>query len=74
MCANRDCRVCGQVEVGESKGEDKFQGVREMSEERARHIQKAIKAQASTEFGSVQQPSSPWPELATNRTSSGSCG
>ena len=55
LCAFRDNCVCEQIEVGDQKGQQKFQRACEMSPDQANHLLKAVKAQASTEFGSIQQ-------------------
>jgi 1,2-phenylacetyl-CoA epoxidase catalytic subunit len=55
LCALRECGMCGVVECGERKGEAKYTRVAEMPEEQARHLFAMIRAQASTEFGSIQQ-------------------
>lgn len=55
LCAYRDNCVCKEIEVGAQKGQQKFERACEMSSEQANHLLKAVKAQASTEFGSIQQ-------------------
>jgi len=55
LCAYRQCGMCGEIEVGDDKGKPKFQKAPEMTEKQAFHLLKAIQAQASTEFGSIQQ-------------------
>jgi 1,2-phenylacetyl-CoA epoxidase catalytic subunit len=55
LCAHRECGMCGVIEVGDMKGEPKYKNACEMDPEQAGHLLGAIRAQASTEFGSIQQ-------------------
>ena len=55
LCAHRECGMCGVIEVGDDKGKPKHQQACTMGEEQAHHLLGAIRAQASTEFGSIQQ-------------------
>lgn len=55
LCAYRDNCVCAKIEHGSEAGQEKYQRACEMSTEQANHLLKAVKAQASTEFGSIQQ-------------------
>jgi 1,2-phenylacetyl-CoA epoxidase catalytic subunit len=55
LCAYRQCGMCGVIEVGDLKGKPKFGKAAEMNEQQAAQILKAIRAQASTELGSIQQ-------------------
>ncbi len=55
LCALNDCSVCPHIEVGVDKGKPKFTSACEMNKEQADHLLKAVKAQASTELGSIQQ-------------------
>jgi len=55
LCAYYDCSVCPNVEVGMHQGREKFTSARQMNQEQADHLLKAVKAQASTELGSIQQ-------------------
>lgn len=55
LCAYREQGVCGHIEVGEEAGKPKYTRACQMSPEQAGHLLKAVKAQASTEFGSIQQ-------------------
>lgn len=55
LCAYREQGICGHIEVGDDKGKPKYQKACDMSPEQANHLLKAVKAQASTEFGSIQQ-------------------
>lgn len=55
LCAFRELGMCGEVECGEHKGKPKATKPSELSEEQAHHLLGAIRAQASTEFGSIQQ-------------------
>jgi 1,2-phenylacetyl-CoA epoxidase catalytic subunit/predicted N-acetyltransferase YhbS len=55
LCAYRDDCICAKIEHGTEAGQEKYQRACEMSTEQANHLLKAVKAQASTEFGSIQQ-------------------
>ncbi len=55
LCAFREKGICGQVECGADEGKPKATKPSELSEEQARYLLGAIRAQASTEFGSIQQ-------------------
>ena len=55
LCAYRDDCICAKIEHGSEAGQEKYQRACEMSTEQANHLLKAVKAQASTEFGSIQQ-------------------
>lgn len=55
LCAYREQGICGHIEVGDEAGKPKYQRACEMSPQQAGHLLKAVKAQASTEFGSIQQ-------------------
>lgn len=55
LCAYREMGVCGEIECGARKGEKKATKPSELDEDQARHLIGAIRAQASTEFGSIQQ-------------------
>jgi 1,2-phenylacetyl-CoA epoxidase catalytic subunit len=55
LCAFRELGMCTEIECGEFKGKPKYQRASEMHPEQAHHLFGAIKAQASTEFGSIQQ-------------------
>lgn len=55
LCAYREMGVCGNVECGEKKGQPKATKPSELDEDQARYLLGAIRAQASTEFGSIQQ-------------------
>jgi benzoyl-CoA 2,3-dioxygenase component B len=55
LCAHRECGMCGVIEVGDEQGKPKYQKACGMGEEQAHHLLGAIRAQASTEFGSIQQ-------------------
>ena len=55
LCAHRECGMCTTIEVGDEKGKPKFTRAGDMSEEQGHHLLAAIRAQASTEFGSIQQ-------------------
>ncbi len=55
LCAYREMGMCGEIEVGDEKGKPKYARASEMHPEQAHHLFGAIKAQASTEFGSIQQ-------------------
>src|SRR5437870_2663906 len=55
LCAKIAEDIPTQIEVGERKGEAKALAPRDLPEEAAQHLLMQIKAQASTEFGSIQQ-------------------
>lgn len=55
LCAYRELGMCNEVECGDLKGQPKFERAGEMEEQQAAHVLGAIRAQASTEFGSIQQ-------------------
>jgi 1,2-phenylacetyl-CoA epoxidase catalytic subunit len=55
LCAKIAEDIPAEIEVGDRKGEAKALAPRELPEEAAQHLLTAIKAQASTEFGSIQQ-------------------
>ena len=55
LCAYRELGMCAEIEVGVEKGRPKYQKASEMAPEQAHHLYGAIRAQASTEFGSIQQ-------------------
>jgi 1,2-phenylacetyl-CoA epoxidase catalytic subunit len=55
LCAYRELGMCNEIECGEAQGEKKFQRSSKMNPNQAGHLLGAIQAQASTEFGSIQQ-------------------
>jgi 1,2-phenylacetyl-CoA epoxidase catalytic subunit len=55
LCAFRQMGMCTEIECGELKGKPKFERPSQMTPALADHLLKAIKAQASTELGSIQQ-------------------
>ena len=55
LCAYRECGMPCSIEVGEDTGKPKFNRACDMKPEAAHHLVGAIRAQASTEFGSIQQ-------------------
>jgi 1,2-phenylacetyl-CoA epoxidase catalytic subunit len=55
LCAYRQLGMCTEIECGEFKGKPKYQRAAEMQPEQAHHLLAAVRAQASTEFGSIQQ-------------------
>jgi benzoyl-CoA 2,3-dioxygenase component B len=55
LCAKMECGTPDTISVGEHAGEKKRLTPGEMSEEEAKHLLAIIRAQASTEFGSIQQ-------------------
>jgi 1,2-phenylacetyl-CoA epoxidase catalytic subunit len=55
LCAYRELGMCQEIEVGAEQGKPKFTRAAAMHPEQAHHLFSAIKAQASTEFGSIQQ-------------------
>jgi len=55
LCAYREMGMCGEVECGADQGKPKPRRASELPEEAQQHLYGAIRAQASTEFGSIQQ-------------------
>ncbi len=55
LCAFRELGMCDEIECGAMKGRPKFTRSDAMEPEQASHLLAAIRAQASTEFGSIQQ-------------------
>src|SRR5207247_9651251 len=55
LCAKIAEDIPNEIEVGDRKGLQKARAPKELPEEAAKHLLTAIKAQASTEFGSIQQ-------------------
>lgn len=55
LCAFREMGMCTEIECGDLKGKPKYTQACEMMPEQAGHLLGAIRAQASTEFGSIQQ-------------------
>lgn len=55
LCAYRELGMCNEIECGAMEGQPKFQQAEQMEQTQAGHLLGAIKAQASTEFGSIQQ-------------------
>ena len=55
LCAYRQAGMCDTIECGDMKGRPKFGRATEMTPQLADHLLKAVKAQASTELGSIQQ-------------------
>lgn len=55
LCAYRQLGMCTEIECGDLKGKPKYARAAEMVPEQAHHLLGAIRAQASTEFGSIQQ-------------------
>jgi 1,2-phenylacetyl-CoA epoxidase catalytic subunit len=55
LCAYREMGMCTEIECGDAKGKPKFTRAGDMNPEQAHHLHGAIRAQASTEFGSIQQ-------------------
>jgi len=55
LCAKMEVGMGDTIEVGDKKGQPRMTKPSEMGEEPARHLLTIIRAQASTEFGSIQQ-------------------
>ncbi|MEY4070893.1 MAG: hypothetical protein RL721_1507 [Candidatus Eisenbacteria bacterium] len=55
LCAKMEIGTSDVIQVGEQKGEKKRLEPDQLTEDQARHLLAIIKAQASTEFGSIQQ-------------------
>ncbi len=54
-CAYRELGICDEIECGDLKGQPKFTRAADLDPKQAAHLLGAITAQASTEFGSIQQ-------------------
>jgi 1,2-phenylacetyl-CoA epoxidase catalytic subunit len=55
LCAYQDRGISDVIEVGDNQGKPKFQKACEMNEQLAAALLHIVRAQASTEFGSIQQ-------------------
>ncbi|HEV2843973.1 MAG TPA: Phenylacetic acid catabolic protein [Thermoanaerobaculia bacterium] len=55
LCAYREMGMCSEIECGDMKGKPKATKAADLMAEQAHHLYGAIRAQASTEFGSIQQ-------------------
>ncbi|HEV8128590.1 MAG TPA: Phenylacetic acid catabolic protein [Candidatus Eisenbacteria bacterium] len=55
LCAKMELGMGDTIEVGDKKGQSRMMTPAEMGEEAAGHLLAIIRAQASTEFGSIQQ-------------------
>ena len=55
LCAKLELGTPDVIHIGEQKGQPKRVNPDELTEDQARHLLMIIKAQASTEFGSIQQ-------------------
>jgi 1,2-phenylacetyl-CoA epoxidase catalytic subunit len=55
LCAFRELGICAEIECGVERGQPKRTRAADLSEEQAHQLLGAIRAQASTEFGSIQQ-------------------
>jgi 1,2-phenylacetyl-CoA epoxidase catalytic subunit len=55
LCAKMEVGMGDTIEVGDKKGQARMMTPAEMGEEPAAHLLAIIRAQASTEFGSIQQ-------------------
>jgi len=55
LCAKMELGMTDTIEVGDRKGERRMLAPAEMGEDAAGHLLAIIRAQASTEFGSIQQ-------------------
>ncbi len=55
LCAKMELGMPETVQIGEHQGEQKRTRPEELTEEEAKHLLAIIRAQASTEFGSIQQ-------------------
>ena len=55
LCAYRELGICDKIECGSDEGKPKIARACDLKAEQAQHLLGAIKAQASTEFGSIQQ-------------------
>ncbi|MEM7049009.1 MAG: Phenylacetic acid catabolic protein [Acidobacteriota bacterium] len=55
LCAYRELGICNEIECGDNEGNPKVEKAADLAPEQAKHLLGAIRAQASTEFGSIQQ-------------------
>ena len=55
LCAKMEIGMSNTIEVGDHQGAPRMQKPAEMGEDAAKHLLAIIRAQASTEFGSIQQ-------------------
>ncbi len=55
LCAKMEIGMGDTIEVGDQRGQPRMTKPSEMGEEPAKHLLAIIRAQASTEFGSIQQ-------------------
>ncbi|HSQ61420.1 MAG TPA: Phenylacetic acid catabolic protein [Acidobacteriota bacterium] len=55
LCAKMEIGMGDTIEVGDQKGQPRMLKPSEMTPEQAKHLLGIIRAQASTEFGSIQQ-------------------
>jgi 1,2-phenylacetyl-CoA epoxidase catalytic subunit len=55
LCAKMEIGTSDVIQIGEQKGEKKRLEPDQLTEDQARHLLAIIRAQASTEFGSIQQ-------------------
>ncbi len=55
LCAKLDLSTSATQEIGDHAGQPKAENPSELTEDAARHLLAIIRAQASTEFGSIQQ-------------------
>ena len=55
LCAKMELGTPELVQIGDQKGEKKRIDPKDLTEEQAKHLLAIIRAQASTEFGSIQQ-------------------
>jgi len=55
LCAYREMGMCAEVECGDKKGSPKATRASELTPEQAHQVLAQVRAQASTEFGSIQQ-------------------
>ncbi len=55
LCAYREKGMCDRIECGEQVGDPKFLRAGDLDAKRGHQLLGAIRAQASTEFGSIQQ-------------------
>jgi len=55
LCAYREMGMCSEIECGDEEGKPKYTKACDMREQQSAHLLGAIRAQASTEFGSIQQ-------------------
>ena len=71
LCAKMEVGTPDVVHIGEHQGEKKRLQPDQLTEEEAKHLLAIIRAQASTEFGSIQQHAGTLHRADNERTATG---